>query len=149
MRVAALSPFCIHASRPNGLASLRTRPRRDALLASGADHAANMAKLKLGWTFDTEAAAPPPPARAARKAYLWLSTGVVFIGTAYSRVVALEPETARKLWEYESAHTPALRGIAYWSGTKELPPQIVFGTADGFLISLNISLNAKSGTHHL
>jgi glucose dehydrogenase len=116
-------------------------------------NAGNVAKLKLVWTFDTEAAAPPPQrppgavetvpgevrrprARRAESVPLVVN-GVLFMGTAYNRVVALEPETGKKLWEYESAHTPALRGIAYWGGTKDLPPQIVFGTGDGFLISLN------------
>src|SRR5262249_12974316 len=46
-----------------------------------------------------------------------------------------------KIWEYESPHPPALRGISYWPGSKEFPPQIVYGTVDGWLISLN----AKTG----
>jgi outer membrane protein assembly factor BamB len=29
--------------------------------------------------------------------------GVLYISTAYGRIVALEPETGKKLWEYESA----------------------------------------------
>jgi glucose dehydrogenase len=118
---------------------------------------ANVSRLKLAWTFDTEAAAPEPPrppggsqavpgearrprARRAESVPLVVN-GVLYMSTAYNRVVALEPETGTKIWEYESAHTPALRGIAYWGGTKDLTPQIVFGTADGFLISLN----AKTG----
>ena len=67
--------------------------------------------------------------------------GVMYMSTAYNRVVALEPETGKKIWEYEGQHTPAMRGIAYWPGDEQLPPQIVFGTADGWLISLN----AKTG----
>ncbi|MCU1324974.1 MAG: Quinoprotein glucose dehydrogenase [Bryobacterales bacterium] len=117
----------------------------------------NVGQLKLAWKFDTEAAAPAPPSppgaetvpgetprrpRARRSESVPLVIGgVLYMSTAFNRVVALEPETGKKLWEYESAHTPALRGIAYWGGTKDLPPQIVFGTADGFLISLN----AKTG----
>jgi quinoprotein glucose dehydrogenase len=117
----------------------------------------NVSKLKVAWTFDTEAAAPEPPrppggsqavpgearrprVRRAESVPLMVN-GVLYMGTAYNRVVALEPESGTKIWEYESAHTPALRGIAYWGGTKDLAPQIVFGTADGFLISLN----AKTG----
>ena len=67
--------------------------------------------------------------------------GVMYLCTPYNRVVALEPETGKKIWEYEGQHTPAMRGIAYWAGDKDLPPQIVFATADGWLISLN----AKTG----
>src|SRR5262245_29041579 len=67
--------------------------------------------------------------------------GVMYVATGYARVLALEPETGKKIWEYESAHPPALRGMAYWAGDGSLPPQIVFGTNDGWLISLN----AKTG----
>ncbi|HVW86401.1 MAG TPA: PQQ-binding-like beta-propeller repeat protein [Bryobacteraceae bacterium] len=114
---------------------------------------ANVSKLKLAWTFDTEAVAPEPasppggsksaPAQTRRprvrrsESVPLVVNGVLYMSTPYNRVVALEPETGRKIWEYESAHTPALRGIAYWAGAKDLPPQIVFGTADGYLISLN------------
>jgi quinoprotein glucose dehydrogenase len=63
--------------------------------------------------------------------------GVLYMGTGYNRVLALEPETGKKIWEYEGQHNLALRGIAYWPGNKQLPPQIVAGTADGWLFSLN------------
>ena len=67
--------------------------------------------------------------------------GVLYMSTAYNRVLALDPDTGNKLWEYESQHPPAMRGIAYWPGSDGLPPQVVFGTSDGWLISLN----AKTG----
>jgi len=59
----------------------------------------------------------------------------MYLSTPYSRVVALEPETGKKLWEYTSEHTPANRGIAYFPGGAGLPPQILFGTNDGWLIA--------------
>jgi glucose dehydrogenase len=129
----------------------------------------NVSKLQVAWTFDTQAAinTPPPPGRggpsgasgpsgpsaagqpaAARRPIMRRSeatplviNGVMYLSTGYNRVIALEPETGKKLWEYESAHPPAMRGIAYWPGSEQLPPQIVFGTSDGWLISLN----AKTG----
>jgi quinoprotein glucose dehydrogenase len=82
----------------------------------------------------------PPRQRRSESTPLVVG-GVMYLATAYNRVVALEPETGKKIWEYEGQHTPALRGIAYWPGNSQLPPQIVFGTADGWLISLN----AKTG----
>lgn len=125
----------------------------------------NVDQLQLAWKFDTEvpeAAAPtasaevsahaaetspgsPPRSRRARRRLsesIPLVIGdVLYMSTPYSRIVALNADTGAKIWEYESPHPPALRGIAYWPGTKELPPQIVFGTGDGWLISLN----AKTG----
>ena len=123
----------------------------------------NVAKLELAWTYDTQAPVTqaPLPGRAggegaagargraatARPRMRRSSTtplvigGVMYLSTAYNRVLALEPETGKKIWEYESQHTPAMRGIAYWPGDEQLPPQIVFGTTDGWLISLN----AKTG----
>jgi glucose dehydrogenase len=120
----------------------------------------NVSKLALAWSYDTQAPVQPEvqptnqpqapaPAGAARRPPRLRRTsttplvigGVMYMSTAYNRVIAFEPESGNKLWEYDSAHTPAMRGIAYWPGDKQLPPQIVFGTADGFLISLN----AKSG----
>jgi quinoprotein glucose dehydrogenase len=121
-------------------------------------NAKNVSQLKLAWKFDPQAPVPaspsaegaPPdaPARAGRgprvrrsQATPLVAGGVLYLSTAYNRVVALEPETGKKIWEYESAHPPAQRGISYWPGEKQLPPQIVVATADGWLISLN----AKTG----
>src|SRR5579862_1793805 len=112
----------------------------------------NVSKLRLVWSYDTQAvvsqqAGPGRPGPAGRPRVRRSSTtplvvnGVMYLSTAYNRVVALEPETGKKIWEYEGSHTPAMRGIAYWPGSQDLPAQIVFGTADGFLISLN----AKTG----
>jgi quinoprotein glucose dehydrogenase len=97
----------------------------------------NVKQLKLAWSFDIEApmpanaAIPPfmrpqvgpgqagqapnqPPAasrrpRARRAETVPLVVGdVMYLSTAYNRVLALEPEAGRKIWEYESLHTPAL-----------------------------------------
>ena len=120
----------------------------------------NVSQLKLAWTCDTQAPVTQAPApgpggrpgqrqgaaarrpRARRSSSIPLVVGgVMYLSTAYNRVLALEPETGKKIWEYESRHTPGMRGIAYWPGDGQLPPQIVFGTNDGLLTSLN----AKTG----
>ena len=114
----------------------------------------NVSKLQLAWVYDTESAArapedpaPPPVDDSPRPRGRMSETtplvigGVMYMSTSYSRVVALEPETGKEIWKYQSPGTPAYRGIAYWPGDKQYPPQIVFGTTDGLLISLN----AKTG----
>jgi quinoprotein glucose dehydrogenase len=71
--------------------------------------------------------------------------GVMYMATAYNRIVALDADTGRELWVRDLGQTPSTRGIAYWPGTREYPPQIVFGTGDNS--SLLISLYAKTGEY--
>jgi glucose dehydrogenase len=66
---------------------------------------------------------------------------VMYLATAYNHVTALEAETGKVIWDYEGPHMASERGMAYWPGDSQAPPQIVFGTSDGWLISLN----AKTG----
>jgi quinoprotein glucose dehydrogenase len=121
----------------------------------------NVNKLRVAWTYDTrpEAAAPAaapvtststtppePPRRTPPRNRNSQSTpivigGVMYMSTPYGRVVALEAETGKKIWEFETTNTPAGRGIAYWPGDGVLPPQILFGTSNGWLHALN----AKTG----
>lgn len=68
--------------------------------------------------------------------------GVMYLTTAYNRVVALEPETAKEIWSYEVKDgSPAVRGLEFWAGDKIAPASIFFGTSSGKLIALN----AKTG----
>ena len=83
---------------------------------------------------------PAQPAAPAQRAQPRMSEsiplvvgGVLYTSTGYNRVIALDAETGHKIWEYESKHTPALRGVSYWPGTKGFAPAIVFGTLDGWL----------------
>lgn len=68
--------------------------------------------------------------------------GMMYVSTPYSRVVALEPTTGKELWVFQSpAGNPSTRGVEYWPGDAQTPPQIVFGTSTGKLLSLD----AKTG----
>ncbi len=120
----------------------------------------NVSKLQVAWTYDPRVATPAdaesatpsgedqsPAGRARRPRARRSATtplvidGVVYMSTAYNRVVALDADTGKELWVRDIDHAPATRGIAYWPGDGSLPPQIVFGTSDGWMISLN----AKTG----
>jgi glucose dehydrogenase len=107
--------------------------------ASPAPDASSEAQSPAG---SERAAAPArrPPARLAESIPLVVGD-VLYMSTGYSRVVALDAETGHKIWEYESKHTPSFRGVSYWPGAKGYRPAIVFGTLDGWLISLD----AKTG----
>ena len=66
---------------------------------------------------------------------------VLYMSTGYRQIIALNAMTGKKIWEYNSPHPPALRGVSYWPGTEGLPPEIVYGTLDSWLIALD----AKTG----
>jgi hypothetical protein len=58
---------------------------------------------------------PGGPGRTAEASPLVIK-GVMYLTTAYGRVVALEPETGKEIWSYKLAEgNPATRGLEYWS----------------------------------
>lgn len=95
---------------------------------------------------------PPPgapngvrraPRPASSEATPLVAGGLMYVTTAYRKVVALEPETGKEVWSYEvkTPGQPSLRGVEYWPGDGKSPAQILFGTRDGLLIALD----AKTG----
>jgi quinoprotein glucose dehydrogenase len=76
--------------------------------------------------------------------------GVIYISTPYGRVVALDPTTGKEVWAYKlPTGQPATRGVEYFPGDKETPPQIVVTTSDAKLFTLNAetgTLNSAFGT---
>jgi quinoprotein glucose dehydrogenase len=68
--------------------------------------------------------------------------GVMYITTPYGRVVALDPTTGKEVWVFQvPSGNPSTRGVEYWPGDAKTPAQIVFGTGNGRLFSLD----AKTG----
>jgi quinoprotein glucose dehydrogenase len=113
----------------------------------------NVSQLKRAWTFHMKPAggaqAAPANSIAARlqqrrsEATPLMVNGVVYLPTPFNRVVALDAESGKQLWEYVIDHgdNASTRGVAYWPGDAKNGPRIVFGTAGGSLIALN----AKTG----
>ncbi|MBV9155478.1 MAG: PQQ-binding-like beta-propeller repeat protein [Acidobacteriaceae bacterium] len=117
----------------------------------------NVGTLVRAWTYHMGKSAPAPFPRLSSEQALLASHGaprgfrgrsseaipvviggVMYLSTANSSVVALQPETGRELWSYHLDHASAsTRGVSYWSGDKQSPAQVIFGTTDGRLISLN------------
>ncbi|HKQ85260.1 MAG TPA: pyrroloquinoline quinone-dependent dehydrogenase [Candidatus Acidoferrales bacterium] len=91
--------------------------------------------------------------------------GVMYIGTPYGRVAALDPTTGKEIWTYKlPAGEPATRGVEYFPGDKQTPPEIVVGTSDAKLFTLDaetgeinkafgvdgiVDLNTPEITHNL
>ena len=64
----------------------------------------NVAKLRVAWTYDTKPAAvpasegveaKPAPRNRASQATPLVAGGMMYLSTAYNRIVALEPETGK------------------------------------------------------
>ncbi|HEX6546626.1 MAG TPA: pyrroloquinoline quinone-dependent dehydrogenase, partial [Bryobacteraceae bacterium] len=68
--------------------------------------------------------------------------GLMYISTPYARVAAVDPVNGKEIWTYQlPSGNPSTRGLEYWAGDGRTPAQIVFGSSDGKLYSLN----AKTG----
>ena len=68
--------------------------------------------------------------------------GIMYIATPYSRVAAVDPVTGKELWSFPlPSGNPSTRGLEFWAGDGATPAQIVFGSSDGKLYSLD----AKTG----
>src|SRR5882724_936359 len=115
----------------------------------------NVGKLQIAWTYDTRPAAVPAsegveakaaPRNRASQATPLVVGGTLYLSTPYGRVVAMEADTGKKIWEYESEYTPSGRGISYWPGDETLPPQVLVGTMNGFLFTLNAKTGKLSTT---
>jgi len=64
--------------------------------------------------------------------------GAMYITTPYSRVAAVDPTTGKEIWSYQlPSGNPSTRGLEYWKGDGSTPAQVVFGSSNGKLYSLN------------
>jgi quinoprotein glucose dehydrogenase len=120
---------------------------------------ANVAKLDVAWVYHMRPATPatppaattPPAGRgrgrggtgfASSESTPLVIDGVMYTSTPYYRVVAVDATTGKEIWAFQlPSGNPSTRGVEYWPGDARTPPQIVFGTSDARLYSLN----AKTG----
>jgi len=98
----------------------------------------NVAGLKLAWSFQLklDPKAPGPQSEA---------TPIVVNGVMYlpagNRIVALEPETGKVIWQYMLTEgAPQRRGVTYWPGDGNNVPRVFFTTGRRL-----VGLNAKTG----
>ncbi|HYA17596.1 MAG TPA: PQQ-binding-like beta-propeller repeat protein [Bryobacteraceae bacterium] len=86
----------------------------------------NVSTLKRAWTYHMD---PTGRAQAASETIPLVVGGILYLTTPYKRVVALEPETGKEIWAFDVPDgNPARRGLEYWQGDKQSPPQVFFGT---------------------
>src|SRR5438067_5228298 len=110
----------------------------------------NVAKLAQMWTYrlqpETPSAAPGGRGGAASlnsEATPIVVNGVMYLPAA-NRVVALEPETGREIWQHPIAGAaPSRRGVAYWAGGGDIAPRILV-SAGRRLIALDAGTGAAA-----
>ena len=103
----------------------------------------NVGRLAVAWTYHMN----PTPGATGRVATSTTTPlvvkNVLYLGTPYGRVVALDATTGKQIWAYQlpGSDQPPFRGVSYWPGGGKLGPRIIFGSAQGRLIALD----AKTG----
>lgn len=113
----------------------------------------NVGKLELAWTFHT---GEVPPAKILNKLIAFedqpsLIEGNLVICTTMRRLIAVDPQTGKKRWEFDPRSTPVgtqkCRGISHWVDGQAAEgsickSRIYLGTADYRLLAID----AKSGS---
>jgi quinoprotein glucose dehydrogenase len=111
----------------------------------------NVTQLQVAWTYQTGALQQQTELihKAAFEATPILVDNKLFLSTPYNHVIALDPLSGNKLWEYDSHldltkefSEVTSRGVSAWRDTKARPGQpcrlrILFGTLDARLIALD------------
>jgi quinoprotein glucose dehydrogenase len=114
---------------------------------------ANVGQLSVAWSYhmkspdsnrgESGSAAQPGRGRGgtgftASQATPLVVAGMMYVATPYGRVVALDAVSGKELWVFRlPSGSPSMRGVEYWRGDGQTPPQIVFGSSNGTLYSLN------------
>src|SRR6202167_59687 len=95
---------------------------------------ANVAKLKLAWTYDTGETGGTDEITPI------VIGNVMYVGTPAQHVIALNAETGKEIWKYApptgGGRFSEYRGVSYWPGDGQLTPTIVFASG-GKLIELD------------
>jgi quinoprotein glucose dehydrogenase len=111
----------------------------------------NVQKLKVAWTYRTNFSEVPTKLvrKAAFEATPILVGDKLYLSTPYNHVIALEPETGAKVWEYDPGvnldrnySEVTSRGVSAWRDERakgEMPCslRIFVGTLDARLIALD------------
>jgi quinoprotein glucose dehydrogenase len=111
----------------------------------------NVGQLKVAWSYRTGALdqVGDDKRNAAFEATPILVDGKLYLSTPFDHVIALEPETGKKIWEYDpkldTSHgfsEVTSRGVSAWKDSAAKPGQlcglrIFIGTLDARLIALD------------
>lgn len=109
----------------------------------------NVGTLKRAWTFNYGGGTDDEGDRGLD--YRWEVTPLIIDGVMYfstptnpnrpdlkPTVTAVEPETGKVLWKYESPLNIHGRGLAYWPGDGVTGPRVFFATDQGYLMAVDL-----------
>jgi quinoprotein glucose dehydrogenase len=117
---------------------------------------ANVSSLEIAWTYHMKPEGFVPAAGGGRgrggdsslrpsETTPLVIDGVMYIASPYGRIVALDAVTGKEVWVYTlPSATPSLRGLEYFSGDATTPPQVVVGSSDARLYSLDAKTGAPN-----
>lgn len=118
---------------------------------------ANVATLQRAWTFNYGGGTDEQGDRGLN--FRWEVTPLIVGGVMYvstpsnpalpdlkSTITALEPETGRVIWKFESDRNIHGRGLAYWPGDGEVGPRLFFATEQGYLRALDMGTGQLAGS---
>ncbi len=104
----------------------------------------NVARLQQAWVYDTGDVSDGTsyPTRSAFEATPLVVDGVMYVSTPFCRLVALDPETGTKLWDFDPQIDKTMRlnlfvsrGVAYWRSGEH--KRIFLGDLEGRLFSID------------
>lgn len=115
----------------------------------------NVARLQEAWVYDTGDVSDGTvyPTRSAFEATPLVIDGVMYVSTPFCRLIALDPETGTKLWDFDPKidktirrNLFASRGVSYWRKGKSR--RIFLGDLEGRVFSIDAAsgkLDAQFG----
>ena len=104
----------------------------------------NVANLRVAWVYDTGdfSDGTTYPSRSSFEATPLIIDGVVYISTPFDRLIALDAETGKKLWDFDPhidrnirINLFANRGVAYWSDGQR--KHVFLGDLEGRLFAID------------
>jgi quinoprotein glucose dehydrogenase len=111
----------------------------------------NVSTLKRAWTYHTAEVDRPNETDRHQVAPFETTPlvvdGILYLSTPSNRVIALDAETGKEIWQFDPQAGSARRkffqhrGVAYWQSESGDDRRILYGSFDGRLICLN----AKTG----
>ncbi|MEX2302225.1 MAG: pyrroloquinoline quinone-dependent dehydrogenase [Bryobacterales bacterium] len=89
----------------------------------------NISRLERAWTFHS--------GKPGSEATPVVVDGVMYL-TQPNGIFALEPETGKLIWHFETENAAALRGLTYWPGNRVTHPRVLSGVRDK-LVAIDVT----------